>query len=75
MNNNYLIHLNPFEIFKLSPQSSIKEARAKFIRILGICSEKYKPFFCLAFDMICNKSSYLVVNGDYWVKKEMNIFV
>ena len=74
MNNNYQIHLNPFKKLNINPQSSIKEARAKFIKILGICNEKDKPVYCLAFDMICNKSSYFVVNGDYWVKKRDEFF-
>ena len=64
MNNKYQIHLNPFKKLNISPQSSIEEARAKFIKILSICGEKYKPVFCLAFDMIWNKSSYFVMNGD-----------
>ena len=69
MNKNFKIQFNPFKILGISQESSIKEARDKFIDVLGSCPEKNKPVYCLAFDMICNKSSYYVMNGVYSVTK------
>ena len=70
MDDEYLNGFNPFKVFNISPKSSIKEARYKFIATLKSCSEKVKRRYCLAFDMICNKISYYVINGIFWVKKK-----
>ena len=43
MNKNFKIQFNPFKILGISQESSIKEARDKFIDVLGSCPEKKRP--------------------------------